>query len=260
MEIGFAGILLNHPVLIIGSTGFVEDYADVPLDGSVHASEVHQHLGVPALAQVAPVLIKLWRGPHTAVGETVFDGIVDLPDGTLAAFDVENVSRFTKKLGKPGTYHLTIRVDDPKRASRVDLVLDRGEGEVEIGTVLELSIPPIGGVTGLAVDADAALHLILSEHDLPLHRLANALDLILGEWVRDLSDASPRAEALRSARLTRLVHWLRGQAPWAPHNVFLDARASAEEQIVRASRGNREDFDAADAAADIIRSLKYDRP
>ncbi|MFF7192170.1 MULTISPECIES: hypothetical protein [unclassified Streptomyces] len=154
--------------------------------------------------------------------------------------------------------YAAVPIDDPKRASRVDLVLDGGGDEIEIGTVAELPIPRTGGVTG-TVDPDAALHLMLSEHGLPLHRLANALDLILRESVSSLSGASPRAGALRSARLTRLVQWLHGQAPWASPSTLLNVRTSTEERIVQAGRRGLEDFDAAGTATEIIRLLQQDR-
>lgn len=251
MKIGATQVLLNHPVVIVGATGFAEDLITVPLDEPPGPSASHRHLAVPARAQVAPVFVNIWRGPHPAIGFVAFDGSVDLADGALAIFDVDALSRFTRKIGPSGIYRLMIRVDDPSRASRVDLVIDRGNNEASISRLREYSLPSVQGVSEPLTPA-AVLGLILADHDLPVARLANALDLVVGE---SFCDASSRAPILRSARVRNIIDWLKLLSPYASPEHYRELGISLEEKIARLESPDDEGFAVSTAVA-IIQSIQ----
>jgi hypothetical protein len=211
VQIGAVQILLNHPVVIIGSTGYLDDFLKVPLNESAAGAAPYEHLAVPARAQVAPVKVTIWRGVRPAVGVVEFDGPLRLVDGTLAIFDVENTTRYTRAIGSVGVHRVTIAVDDPGRASRIDVVLGQGDGVVSLSRVSGYPLPEISGAVANDVSAATRLGLILDKHDLPLARLVNALELISRE---SLTDDVERAPVMRSYRVRLVVEWLRWLSPY----------------------------------------------
>jgi len=209
MRIAAVQMLVNNPHVIFGSTEMVDDFIEIPSPEANLAQG--GHLAVRTRAQVAPVLIQVWRGPHPELGTVAFDGSASLPDGALFVLDVERLTIFSRKCGTPGSHRLTVRVDEVGEASRVDLVLDGGENRLDLSRIDAYPLPSIAGISSPLMPADK-LNLILSDFDHPKARLVNAVDLVIHEWVAD--DASPRAAVRRSARVRQIIEWMR----WAfPH-------------------------------------------
>ncbi|WP_254811809.1 hypothetical protein [Streptomyces cavourensis] len=207
MRIAAVQMLVNNPHVIFGSTDVVDDFIEIP---SPEASLVKGgHLAVRTRAQVAPVLIQVWRGPHPDLGTVVFDGPTYLPDGSLFVLDVERSTIFSRKCGPSGSRRLTVRVDEVGEASRVDLVLDVGENRMELSRIGTYPLPAIAGVSDPLAPADI-LNLILSDFDRPKARLVTAMDLVIHEWV---ADTSPRAAVHRSSRVRQIVEWMRSAFP-----------------------------------------------
>lgn len=207
MRIAAIHMLVNNPHVIFGSTDVVEDFIEVP---SPEASLIKGgHLAARTRAQVAPVLIQVWRGPHPDLGTVVFDGSAYLPGGSLFVLDVERLTTFSRKCGAPGIHRLTVRVDEMGEASRVDLVLDGGEKRMELSRIDSYPLPAVAGVSAPLAPPDI-LNLILADFDAPKARLVNAMDLVIHEWV---ADTSPRAAVRRSARVRQIIEWMRWAFP-----------------------------------------------
>ncbi|MEU6554738.1 hypothetical protein ABZ915_31360 [Streptomyces sp. NPDC046915] len=216
-------------MVMIGPTGEMEDFVNTPLSGPMPPGV--SHLAVPARAQISTVLVRVWNGAHPNIGSVVFDSSMELPDGALAVFDVDRVSRFVRHVGKSGVQHLTIRVDDPVRASRVDLVVNRGPDKASLNRVPGYDLPEIDGLSGELTPADA-LSLILAGTSLPEARLVTALDLVISEGN---ADDSPRCMRLKSYRLQRIMEWLKDAYPENRSEFWLDLFAFIQARVVRDS-------------------------
>ncbi|CAM5692034.1 hypothetical protein [Streptomyces chartreusis] len=207
MRIAAVQMLVNNPRVIFGSAEVVEDFIEIP---SPEASLVEGgHLAARTRAQVAPVLVQVWRGPHPDVGTVAFEGSVKLPDGSLFVLDAERLTVFSRKCGAPGSHRLTVRLDDVAEASRIDLVLDSGKNRMELSKLDAYPLPALAGVSAPLEPADI-LNLILTGFDRPQARLVNAVDLIIREWV---VDTSQRAAVRRSARVRQIIEWMRWVFP-----------------------------------------------
>lgn len=207
MRIAAVQMLVNSPHVIFGSSEVVDDFIEVP---SPEASLVKGgHLAARTRAQVAPVLIQVWRGPHPDLGTVAFDGPVSLPDGALFVLDVERLTILSRKFGAPASHRLTVRVDEVGEASRVDLLLDGGEKRMELSRIDAYPLPAVAGVSAPLAPADI-LNLILSDFDHPKARLINAVDLMIRGWV---ADTSARAAVHRSSRVRQIIEWMRWAFP-----------------------------------------------
>ncbi|MFF4121062.1 hypothetical protein [Streptomyces sp. NPDC001714] len=251
MHIGTVELLLSHPLVMIGASGEMEDFVETPLSGPITPGA--SHLAVPASAQISTVRVRLWNGPHPDVGTVVFDSFLELPDGSLAIFDVDRVVRFVRRVGKPGPQQVTIRVDDLKRASRVDVVVNRGPGKASLQRIPGYALP---GVDGLLADrglpsADS-LALILSETSIPRVRLATALHLVASEWWDDIQSNRTR---LNSYRTQRIVEWLRGVYPEVPSGFWGEIAALIGKEISYAD-GNDDESVAVSVAELVVRRIE----
>ncbi|WP_217552623.1 hypothetical protein [Streptomyces sp. GbtcB6] len=249
MYIGAVQLLLNHPLVMIGATGDIEDFAETPLSGPFAPGT--SHLAVPARAQIATVLVRLWNGAHPDTGTVVFESSLTLPDGAIAVFDVDRVVRFVRQVGKPGRQSLTIRVDDLKRASRIDVVVNRGPGRVSLNRIPGYALPGVDGVSDSFASADA-LALILSSESQPEARFITALDLVISEWGKDVSQ---RNERLNSYRVQRITEWLKSAYPEVDHELW----SGISEFIERAISGELDNPDGTAAiliAGSVIRKIE----
>ncbi|WP_328977990.1 hypothetical protein [Streptomyces canus] len=228
MHIGEVQVLLNHPLVLVGPTGELEEFASTPLSGSIPSG--FSHVAVPARAQVSSVLVRMWNGAHPSTGVVVFDSSMELSDGGLAVFDVDRLSRFVRTVGKPGAHHLTIRVDDPTRASRVDIIVDRGPGRVSLNRVSDYPLPEIDGVSGELTPADM-LNMTLSGVSLAKARLVTALDLVISEWEQI---PSARRAQVNAFRIQLITEWLKNVYPevksesWRDVSAFIGAEIAGE--------------------------------
>ncbi|MFD8812572.1 hypothetical protein ACFV23_14095 [Streptomyces sp. NPDC059627] len=249
MHIGTVQLLLNHPLVMIGATGDVEDFRETPLSGSVAPGT--SHLAVPARAQIATVLVRLWNGAHPDSGTVVFESSFTLPDGALAVFDVDRVVRFVRQVAKPGRQHLTIRVDDVKRASRIDVVVNRGPDRLSLSRIPGYVLPGVDGVSNSITSADV-LSLILSGESRPETRLVTALDLVLSEWE---SNVSQHRERVNSYRIQRITEWLKGAYPEVGQELWSDIFEFVEGAILSEPE-NSDGMAAVSVAKSVIRKIE----
>lgn len=209
MRIGAVELRLNNPLVIVGSTGIMDDFVQVPLASPGRIEVPYDHVAVAARVQVAPVAVSVWRHVRPAAGSVVFNGDLYLPDGFLAIFDVENSTRFTKRVGAPGAHEVSIAVDDIDSASRIAIVIEPTSGVTALGGVAGCNLGNLVGTPQGTVTASTELGLILSEYDRPLARLACALRIIFSS----ANGADDRAKAITSSRIQMVVEWLRWLSP-----------------------------------------------
>lgn len=236
MIIGSVQLLLNHSTVFIGSTGFPSDEFDLvePLQSVASSSE---HVQLAARQQVAPVSVTIWHRIWPGYGAVVFDGDLTLADATLAVFDLDRISRYTRTVGAPGVHKVSIAVDDPGRASRIHVVVDPGEGEAAIGGVPGYELAPVRGVSGDSIAPATELGLILSEYDRPVARLVSALRLIFSESPSDVS----RREAINFSRVQRVVEWLRWLHPQLSFEYCSELGALVQARVTEGFSGGFDD-------------------
>jgi len=203
MLIGNTSIYLNHRVIRIGSTLPPDDVLELQGAPAV-ASD--RHVQIAARAQVGLVRVRLWSKVGPVAGTSVFDGVLSLEDGAIAVSDILGTSSYIQKFGTPGEHRISISVDDPGLASRIDVVLDSGVEKVALTAADGYPLPRFMTVDGSALGKSDELGLILSAHDLPLNRLAGAVKLIC---LASEEDDPARAEALRNFRIRVICEWLR---------------------------------------------------
>jgi hypothetical protein len=133
------------------------------------------------------------------VGEIVFDGPLDLPDGQLMIGDLDQSSVLVMDLAEAGPQRIIVCVDDPGYASRVSIGFDVGHHPVPLPVAAGHPLPPALVSDGAELTESTILGLILDDHDAPLARLAAAIKTIPVPGYGDTPAYFPR-----------LAHWLRG--------------------------------------------------
>jgi len=206
MKIGSADVYSNHPIIVIGSSGHVDDH--LAIDGAAAVAS-DAHIMVATRGQAALVRLSLWKEVGPRVGQVVFDNGITLADNAVAVFDVEGLSRFTVDIGVGGHHRVMILVDDPGLASRIDVIFDAGPDTRALTAahgfpLFDVSLPAGGGL-----GTSDELALILSGQDSPKSRLAAAIKLI-GE--------SPSSRpAIRLFWIRMVVEWIRWLSPRQSH-------------------------------------------
>lgn len=209
MRIGVVDILLNNPLLWVGSTDPVDDFVEIPVAVDPARQEVGKHLAIRSRVQVAPVEVSLWDGIFPDYLETVYNGRLQLDDGFLAIFDIENSSRFLRRVGGGGVYDISVSVDDVRSASRVFVAINSGVERFKVDRVPEYPLPNYRGPDrGITQDA-SVLQAILSGHDRPLARLVNAISLISA----NSREESGEFNSVTYSRIRGVVEWLRWLSP-----------------------------------------------
>ncbi|MEV6964412.1 hypothetical protein AB0M47_04785 [Hamadaea sp. NPDC051192] len=241
MKIGSADVYANHPVIVIGSSACVDD--QLALDGTAAVAS-DAHVMVATRGQAALVRVSVWKevGPRT--GQIVFDGGIVLADRAVAVFDVEGLSRFTATIGASGHHHVTISVDGPGVASRIDVIFEAGSETRALTAahgypLFDVSVPLS---SGLGVSDELAL--ILSGHDSPMNRLAAAIKLI-GE------SSAPRP-AIRSFWVRMIVEWIRWLSPQQSHAESRLLGAMIEERLT-GDAAHEMDALAVELASELLR-------
>lgn len=207
MLIGGAEIYLNHPVIRVGSGELQEDLT--PLGGSpLIATE--GHIRIAARAQVGLVRVRVWSEASPIEGVVVFDGSLLLSDGSVCIGDVLGASRYQQRVGDPGNQRLLVSVDDPGKASRINIVVNPGRQEVTLTSSQSNPLPSFLVTEASALEPTDKLGLILSAHDIPLNRLAAAIKLI---QLASHEDEPTRREPMREFRIRMISEWLRWISP-----------------------------------------------
>ncbi len=246
MNIGSVAVYLNHPVIAIGATA--------PLDGKLELSGAPQavsgeHVLIAARAQSGLVRVRLWHRAGLFDGVVIFNGDLTLADGVISVTDITGSSSYSTRLGEAGVHRVTIAVDDPGSASRIDVLIDSGDEERNLNSVPNYPLPRIRSVERMPLDPVDELGLILSAHDLPFNRLAAAVKLIyltspLG--VDGLRKISPY-------RLRMIVEWVRRLSPFLSME---ESQALVDIVADRICSDSDSDPDgvASEVAADVFRN------
>ncbi|MEE1803853.1 hypothetical protein PUR57_35170 [Streptomyces sp. JV176] len=207
MLIGGAEIYLNHPVIRVGSGELQENLT--PLGGSPFiASE--GHIRIAARAQVGLVRVRVWNEAGPIEGVVVFDGPLLLSDGSVYIGDVLGVSRYQQRVGDPGDQRLMVSVDDPGKASRINIVVNPGKQEVTLTNSQSHPLPSFLVTEASTLESTDKLGLILSAHDIPLNRLAAAVELI---HLASREDGPTRRVPMVEFRIRMVSEWLRWISP-----------------------------------------------
>jgi hypothetical protein len=198
---GAVELYANHAVLILGSTGWPE----LDWDGSP-ASADGRHVAIMTRGQIDHTRVSFWSGTMPMLGEVVFDGDLDLDDYRICVGDIEGLGRWTQRVGRTGSQRVIVRVDDPGRASRIQVGLDiRPDARV-------LPLPSTGGPVLFSVltserDSMALADergLALDGHDSPLARLTAAIRLLSGP-----DGTKPWHDKYEATLVAEWLRWLR---------------------------------------------------
>jgi hypothetical protein len=206
MKIGSVDIYANHPIVVVGSSRQVDD--PLPLNGAAAVAS-GAHVSVATRGQVALVRVSLWKEAGPRIGHIVFDDDIAFPDSTVAVFDVEGLSRFTATIGLSGHHRVTISVDDPGFASRIDVIFDAGPNTQALTAVPEFPLFDVSLPAGRGLGTSNELALILSGHDSPMSRLAAAMKLI--------GESRASRPAIRLAWIRKVAEWIRWLNPRQSH-------------------------------------------
>lgn len=203
MRLGSFRLRPNHPTIVVGSTGFVDDPVDLQL-AEFQPPRLVEHVLVPIRGQVAPTDVVIWHSVAPVVGANRFTGDLRLPDGRLAVFDVENLTKLIVAVGDPGDQNVAIFSNDDRYASRVDVVVDPKGGEIQLTQVDEYPLPDVRGLReGEATEA-TLLSLILADRDIPFSRLVNAVAIL----AKLDSNEGARHKEVRALLVQWVVGWL----------------------------------------------------
>ena len=202
MMVGAVHVFADKPYLVIGGE-VPQDFIDDPEgDGEDEDAAVFTgpgHVIVRSIGKAGLVRVTIWESAMPLVGEVVFDGDFDLPDGELIIGDLDETSVLSMDLAEGGSQRIVICVDDPGYASRVSIGFDVGDERASLPTVAGHPLPPVLVSPGVELTSSEELGLILDGHDAPLARLAAAVKMLP---VPGYGDLTPD--------LTKVVQWLRG--------------------------------------------------
>ena len=178
--LGSYELAMNRGLLFVGSS--VEPDFDLVvgaggLEKVVTAST--NDVMVRTRSQAGPVRVRLWRDNCPVDGAIVFEGPLMLATGNVHIYDFDALDLVRHRLGGPGDYRFTIRVDDPGSAARVDVTLDEGPGRSALHAVAGRALGAVAAVEGEELQPTSELGLILAGHDVPLNRLAAAIKVII---------------------------------------------------------------------------------
>lgn len=249
MLTGAVEVVANHPIVLIGSTGWPEvEWGDGPVGADA------RHVAVLTRGQVAATKVSIWEETMPLVGHQVFDGELDLDDYTIFVGDIERLRRWTQRIGRTGVQRVIVRVDDPGRASRVNVGLGI-DADAVVQALPSRGEPLLFEALTSARDGMSvpnARGLVLDAHDSPHERLAAAVTL--------LSPPDPARPWLEGYEVEGIVEWLR----WLGADLRRDRAEAAGAEILRRVRNARESLPAGTAipapvahriASEAIRSI-----
>ncbi|MFF1837983.1 hypothetical protein ACFVXE_27795 [Streptomyces sp. NPDC058231] len=206
MLVGAVDIYANHPVVLIGST----DPPELDWDNSPACSD-GKHIVVQTRGQSALTRVSIWNRAMPAIGDVVFDGVLNVEGSRVCVSDVENLTRWVTQLVRSGSQRVVVYVDDPGHASRVHVGFGLGDRSLALTAVTNHPLPLVRVAPDGQLLRPNELGLILDGHDSPLARLAAAIK-VLALPVDDRPWPNPYYIRL-------VTQWLRG----------LDSRVSLAE-------------------------------
>jgi hypothetical protein len=222
--IGKASVLTHYTAVIIGRDTWSDPRLSEVLTGEPAAAD-GDHVLVKTRGQVGPAEVSIWTGAMPIAGHLVFEGVLQLPDGRLCITDIGEQKNLLWKTSKVDP-RVTVRVDEPGDAARVDVGLDVGDQVFPLRTAAGHPLPDLLSSTAFLVPINE-LGEILETYERPLNRLAAAILLMheklevgpreefladmLAEWLRMLPGVPDRAAALAlGQRVVREVSAFRG--------------------------------------------------
>ena len=218
MMVGAVQVFAEKPFLVIGADvpeEFVDDPEGDGADADVAVFDGPGHVIVRSVGKAGLVRATVWESAMPLVGEIVFDGQFDLPDGELMIGDLDQTSVLVMDLAEAGPQRIVVCVDDPGYASRVSIGFDVGDHPVPLPVAAGHPLPPVLVSEGAELTESEIFGLILDDHDAPLARLAAAIKAIPVPGYGDTP-----------AHFPRLAHWLRGLSGTIRRS---DAEACAEQ-------------------------------
>lgn len=233
MQVGGVGMLLNHPVVAIGSTA--ELYPDLKLARSTPVAASAEHVLVAARAQTGLVLVRIWTGVGPMLGDIAFDGNVHLSDGRCVVKSLDELSQYSTLIGEPGPCRATIMVDDPGSASRIDVIFGSSGAEISLTFAEGYPLPVMLGADSGQLDEFDELDLILSSHDRPLNRLAAVVKMIISSQVLLKSVQNRKGDAHCMRMIAQWARWL---APHISLSNSLDLSNWMVEELLSAKQGS----------------------
>ena len=202
--LGSFDIPMERGLLFVGSS--LEPPYDLVVNGGALDQVVaatDTDVMVRTRSQSGVVRVRLWRGMSPAEGEVVFDGVLRLATGRVSVYDSDGLFLVTRRFSTPGEHPVAVRVDEPGWAARVDIILERGSESRVLTAVGGRELPAIALTTGERFGRGEELELILSSYDIPFHRLAAAIKLIVLD------------DGVDNNRVRDVVDWLRLIHPMA---------------------------------------------
>jgi hypothetical protein len=219
--VGAVDIYANHPLILIGSA----DPPELDLDDAP-ASASGKHIAVRTRGQVKLTRVSIWNGAMPVIGGIVFDGVLEVLEHQVCVADLENITRWIKRLEKSGLQRVVVCVDDPGYASRVHVGFGLGDHVCALTAVAGHPLPAVRTASDGDLSRPAELGLILDGHDSAVARLAAAMKL-LAVPIGDKPWPYPYDIRL-------LVEWLRGLESSVS---FAHAQALGEEIADRMKAG-----------------------
>ena len=116
MMVGAVQVFAEKPFLVIGADvpeEFVDDPEGDGTDAGVAVFDGPGHVIVRSIGKAGLVRATVWESAMPLVGEIVFDGQFDLPDGELMIGDLDQSSVLVMDLAEAGPQRIIVCVDDP---------------------------------------------------------------------------------------------------------------------------------------------------
>ncbi|MFG2023643.1 hypothetical protein [Streptomyces sp. NPDC048825] len=197
--VGAVDIYANHALVFIGSP----DPPELEWDEAAACGD-GRHIAVKTRGQTALTRVSVWKRAMPLIGEIVFDGELDVEQSQVCVADLENLTRWITRLVATGSQRVVVCVDDPGRASRVQVGFGLGDQVLELTAVACHPLPSVLAAPDGALSTPTELGLILDGHDSPFSRLAAAIKVLAapiedGPWPRPYY-------------VTLVTEWLRGLA------------------------------------------------
>jgi hypothetical protein len=218
MMVGAVHVFADKPYLVIGGDvpqEFIDDPSGDGADDDAAVFTGPGHVIVRSIGRAGLVRATVWESAMPLIGQVIFDGEFDLPDGELIIGDLDETSVLSMDLAEAGPQRVVVCVDDPGYASRVHIGFDIGDRRASLPTVAGHPLPPVLVSADTEITSAEEFGLILDGHDAPLARLAAAIKMLP---VPGYDELPPD--------LVKVVQWLRGLGG----NVrYADARECGEQ-------------------------------
>jgi hypothetical protein len=235
---GAVEIYLDHPELTIGAQSGPSELRLANSPAAVSES----HILLRARAQIAPVKVTFWSSVNVVAGTRVADATLEFPEPYICVADVDGTVRYAKRIDGVGRHRVRVNVDDPAAASRIHVIVGEFAGATDAyrsgDSIIGSISPPLDAAESPAVE----LEFVLSEHDSPRQRLADA--------IRCVSARTPRSRALFIYDIRKIVEWLR----WLSPSITLET-AQSQGRVIADRLATEDGPISAEASARLAREI-----